>query len=109
MVRKDDIIKEIYTTRMMEELFKNMGIKDNDIDDLTQEIFVILLEYNEDKIIQMYEQKQLKWFIIKLIKNQYFSCNSPYYKKYKKYYTLVDGNIVNGECENEEQNNGCDE
>ena len=106
---RKDVVNEIYHSNLLNELFKNMGIKDNDFEDLMQEIFIILLEYDKDKIMKMYEQKQLKWFIIKLIKNQYFSCNSPYYKKYKKYYQLVDGNIMNGDCENEEQDNGSDE
>lgn len=106
---RKDIINEIYHSNLLNELFKNMGIKQNDFEDLMQEIFIILLEYDEEKINKMYELKQLKWFIIKLIKNQYFSANSPYYKKYKKYYQLIDGNIINGECENEEQDNGSDE
>lgn len=106
---RKDIINEIYHSNLLDELFNNMGVKQNDMDDLKQEIFIILLEYDEEKINKMYELKQLKWFIIKLIKNQYFSANSPYYKKYKKYYQLIDGNIINGECENEEQDNGIDD
>ena len=103
------IIENIYREEMLREIFENMGIKKDDWDDLEQEIFIILLDYDKDKIIQMWENKQLKWFIIKLIKNQYFSCNSPYYKKYKKYYQLVDGNIYNEKVDDEEQNIGSDE
>ena len=33
----------------------------------------------------MYERKQLKFFIVRIIMNQYFSKNSPFYKKYKLY------------------------
>lgn len=110
MVGKNGIIAEIYSSGILEELFKNMGVKENDIDDLKQEISMILLEYNSTKIIEMYEKKQLKFFLVKVIQNQYFSSNSPYYKKYKKYYQLVDGNIINSETENEgEEDNRGDE
>lgn len=78
-----------------------MGVNGGDIEDLTQEIYLILLEYDTEKIEQMYINGQLNFFIVKIINNQYFSANSPFYKKYKKYYNLIDGNIVNSETENE--------
>jgi DNA-directed RNA polymerase specialized sigma24 family protein len=36
-------------------------------DDLYQELMVILLEYNEDKLILIWEQKRIKWFIISIL------------------------------------------
>lgn len=98
---KNKIVEEIFNSNLLSTLFKNMSVKGNDFEDLQQEILLILLEYDDDKIIEMYNNKQLKWFIIKLIKNQYFSVNSPYYKKYKKYYNLIDGNITNGGVDSE--------
>ena len=68
-----------------------------DIDDLVQEVYVILLEYKPEKIIELWQNKQLKFFIVGIIKRQYHSKTSPFYKKYKKYYTIVDGNYVNNE------------
>lgn len=70
-----------------------MNVFDGDIDDLEQEVYAILLEYDSDKIIEMYNKKQLKFFIIGIITRQYFSKTSPFYKKYKKYYSLVDSNV----------------
>lgn len=98
---RNKIVEEIYNSNLLSTLFKNMSVKGNDFEDLQQEILLILLEYDEEKIIEMYNNNQLKWFIIRLIKNQYFSCNSPYYKKYKKYYNLIDGNIKNGGVDSE--------
>lgn len=98
---KNKIVEEIFNSNLLSTLFKNMCVRGTDFEDLQQEILLILLEYDDDKIIEMYNNKQLKWFIIKLIKNQYFSVNSPYYKKYKKYYKLIDGNITNGGVDNE--------
>lgn len=102
MCNKNDIIEEIARNKLIEELIKNMGIKDNDKDDLLQEIYMILLEYEEDKIVKLYNNNQLKFFIVRIIQNQYFSKNSPYYMKYKRYYKLVDENKkINTEIEDE--------
>lgn len=73
----------------------NMRVAQNDIDDLIQEIYIILLEYNKDKLIDLYNKKQLRYFLVGIIQRQYHSSTSPFYKKYKKYYTLVDENYIN--------------
>lgn len=99
------IIKEIYEENIVKDIIANMRVKSNDIDDLEQEIYMILLEYNKDRIIEMYEKNQLRYFIVGIISRQYNSKTSPFYKKYKKYYTLVDGNYINNEDVMEDDNN----
>lgn len=96
---KNRIINELATNKVVEELCCNMGVEQAYLDDLVQEIYLILLEYNEDKLIKMYERKQLKFFIVRIIMNQYFSKNSPFYKKYKMYDQKQD---YNKEIETEE-------
>lgn len=85
MDRKNNIIEVLAKEKTVETLCCNMGVEQAYIDDLIQEIYLILLEYNEDKLIKMFERKQLKFFIVRIIMNQYFSKNSPFYKKYKMY------------------------
>ena len=85
MDRKNNIIEALAKEKTVETLCTNMGVEQAYLDDLVQEIYLILLEYNEDKLIKMYERKQLKFFIVRIIMNQYFSKNSPFYKKYKLY------------------------
>lgn len=99
------IIKEIYEENIVKDIIANMRVKSNDIDDLEQEIYMILLEYNQDRIIEMYEKNQLRYFIVGIISRQYNSKTSPFYKKFKKYYTLVDGNYINNEDVMEDDNN----
>lgn len=108
MDRKNEIITEIYNSGMLADLLRNMGVKGNDIDDLTQEVYLILMEYDSNKIIELWDNKQMKFWLVRVITNQYFSKNSPFYKKYKKYYQLIDGNIVNNDTENEEYNGSDD-
>lgn len=99
------IIKEIYEENIVKDIIANMRVKSNDIDDLEQEIYMILLEYNKDRIIEMYKKNQLRYFIVGIISRQYNSKTSPFYKKFKKYYTLVDGNYINNEDVMEDDNN----
>lgn len=91
----DSIIYELYDKNIVRDIIINLKVKYNDIDDLEQEIYMILLTYDKDKIIDMYKKKQLNYFIVGIVKRQYNSRTSPYYKKYKKYYSIVDENTVN--------------
>lgn len=91
------ILDEIERENIVRDICVNINVSPNDIDDLVQEVYVILLEYKPEKIIELWQNKQLKFFIVGIIKRQYHSKTSPFYKKYKKYYTIVDGNYVNNE------------
>lgn len=96
------IIAEIYEQGIIREIIDNMRVSSIDADDLEQEIYVILLEYDKERIVELYEKKQLKYFIIGVIQRQYNSKTSPFFKKYKKYYTIVDANVLNNEEINDE-------
>ena len=89
------IMTEVYETDMVKDIIRNMKVSTSDAEDLEQEIYMILLEYNMDKIIEMYQNKQLKFFIVGVVQRQYNSKTSPFYKKYKKYYSIVDENTIN--------------
>lgn len=89
------IINELERNNTIRELCENMRVSSADIDDLVQEIYLILLEYDNEKVINIYNNKQLKFFLVGIIQRQYHSVTSPYYKKYKKYYSLIDANTIN--------------
>ena len=89
------IMTEVYETDMVKNIIRNMKVNSIDAEDLEQEIYMILLEYNRDKIVEMYQNKQLKFFIVGVVQRQYNSKTSPFYKKYKKYYSIVDENTIN--------------
>lgn len=96
------ILIELEEENVLREMCTNMNVSPNDMDDFVQELYVILLEYNQDKIIELYNKKQLKFFIVGIIQRQYHSKTSPFYKKYKKYYSIVDGNQINKQEINDE-------
>ncbi len=49
-------------------------------DDLFQELMIILLEYNETKLIDIYNKGYYKWFLVKTLTNQ-FNSNSERQKR----------------------------
>jgi hypothetical protein len=93
----NDVIEELYSNGVVREIIDNIGVRSDAADDLEQEIYMILLEYDQDKIMGMYEKGQLKFFIVRIVNNQWFSKTSPFYKKYKKYYSLIDEGSVNSD------------
>lgn len=86
-------------------IISNMAIKDEHRDDLFQEVVVILLEYDNQKLEAIYKKKQLKFFAARIICNQYYSVHSYFWKTYKKYedskYQLVD--FLHNETGNNEE------
>lgn len=88
------MLNKIANERLVEEICKNLGVSPKYMDDLVQEIYLILLEYNQEKLQYIYDKGQLNFFLTRIIKNQYFSNTSPFFKKYRKYYDMVDDNNV---------------
>ena len=73
------------------------------MDDLAQEIYLILLNYKDETIIAAHGRAELKFLIIRIIKNQFNSKTSAFYKVYRKgsFDSLVDELVnLDGEYEN---------
>lgn len=98
----NSIMTEVYETKLVKDIITNMKVSAIDYDDLEQEIYMILLEYNKQKIIELYNNNQLKYFIVGIVQRQYNSITSPFYKKYKKYYSIIDANVINKDDLNED-------
>lgn len=79
-----NIVEKLARDRVVEDMIKNMNINDYP-DDLAQEIYLILLEYDKEKIEDIYNKNQINFFISRIITNQAFSKNSPFYLNYKKW------------------------
>jgi hypothetical protein len=53
--------------------------------DLAQVIYLALLEYDNDTIVELYEKDQMNFFLVRIIKNQWYSKTSPFYNIYRKF------------------------
>ena len=56
-----------------------------DLKDLCQMVYLILLEYDESKLQDLWENDQMNFFLARIILNQYRSSNSPFHSIYRKY------------------------
>lgn len=88
----------------VKNIIANMSVKDAHKDDLFQELILILLQYNNKKLEEAYNKNQIKFFIARILCNQYYSVHSFFYKQYKKYednkYNLSEGlNKDDGEAD----------
>lgn len=87
MKTKYDIIAEMATNRQVEAMVQNIAHQSlsADLKDLCQMVYLALLEYEEDKIVDLWQKKQMPYFIARIILNQYRSSNSPFHSLFRKY------------------------
>lgn len=62
----------------------NICNSSNYVKDLTQEIFLILLETDNTKLNLLNDNNELKFYVSRIVKNNWNSKSSPFYYKYKK-------------------------
>lgn len=70
---------------MVETAIANIAKTNSDVlNDLSQEIYLDLLQKDEQKIVKLYESNQIRFFVVRMILNNLFSKNSPFYQTFKK-------------------------
>lgn len=48
-------------------------------------VYMILLEYDEAKLQDLWENDQMNFFLVRIILNQYRSSNSPFHTIFRKF------------------------
>lgn len=86
------MVNKIISSGVVEEIVDNLNVPDTYKEDLIQEIYLILLEYDQDKLNNIPE-KEIKYFVSRIIINNWNSKTSPFYTKYRKYYEYTDDTI----------------
>lgn len=56
-----------------------------DVEDLAQVVYLALLEYAEEKVVTMWKEGALRFFIARVVMNQYRSVNSPFFVQVRKF------------------------
>lgn len=81
------IIEALANERRVEALVENIAHHPltADLKDLCQMVYLVLLEYDETKLLDLWENDQINFFLARIIINQYRSSNSPFYKIFRKY------------------------
>ena len=92
---KTEIVEAIAKDRMVETMVTNIAHKpmSADLQDLSQMVYLILLEYDEQKIQDLWINNQMQFFIARIIINQYNSVTSPFHTIFRKFRLMVDESI----------------
>ena len=81
----DELSKNSTVEKIVNKLVSSSKNRFDFPDDLIQDIYVLLLEKDEDLIVNLYNKGELGFYLLKVARNQLLSKNSPYYTKYIKF------------------------
>lgn len=84
---KAHIIETLAEEKRVEALVENIAHHSltADLKDLCQMVYMILLEYDEAKLQDLWENDQMNFFLARIILNQYRSSNSPFHTIFRKF------------------------
>ena len=84
---KAHIIETLAQEKRVEALVENIAHHSltADLKDLCQMVYMILLEYDEGKLQDLWENDQMNFFLARIILNQYRSSNSPFHTIFRKF------------------------
>ena len=86
VTNKMTIIETLAKEKRVEALVENIAHHSltADLKDLCQMVYLVLLEYDDDKILDLWENDQINFFLARIIINQYRSSNSPFHTIFRK-------------------------
>lgn len=83
-----EIVASLAKDRRVEQMVQRIcrvSSLDADLKDLCQMVYVILLEYDDTMIKDLWESEEINFFILRIILNQYRSYTSPYHYIFRKW------------------------
>ena len=81
----DIIAREHLVDRIVNKLLSSSKNPFDCPEDLVQEIYLLLLQKDDDLIVNLYNEGELGYYILKVVRNQLLSVNSKYYYTYIKF------------------------
>lgn len=82
---KREIIERLAADQTVEQMVENIVRRHitGDLKDLCQMIYLFLLEYDEAKLVDIWEKGAIGFFIVRIIKNQYCLPSSRFLRAYR--------------------------
>lgn len=80
---KNEIVTQLARRRVVEGLCLNVahtGSLNADLQDLAQYVYVVLLQYDDAKVLAMWQAGALPFFLSRIIVNQYRSTTSNFHR-----------------------------
>ena len=79
------IAKEHLVERIVNKLLSSSKNPFDCPEDLIQEIYLLLLQKDDDLIVNLYNKDEIGFYLLKIARNQLLSVNSKYYYTYIKF------------------------
>ena len=92
---KNEILTEYWNLKEVNDAFSKMQPEELQYD-LKAEVFLVLCEMNDEKLIGMYERNELKFYIVRTMLNMIKSDRSSFYKNYRNHIEM-DNNTISKE------------
>lgn len=86
-----DIVREVAEARLVEEVVANIvrrPASHPDCQDLSQMIYEILLEYDNDKLYLCHSRGEMGRLVARIATRQYWSKTSPFYEQIRRFREL---------------------
>ena len=101
---RDEILSEFWKSKSVNEAFEKMQPVELQAD-LKAEVFLILCEMEEEKLIGLYERNELKYYMVRIMLNMIKSDRSSFFKNYRNYVELLENDVEVFESNPEETYN----
>ena len=88
---KEKVVEEIARTKLIQECIKVVtgGVWRSEYDDLVQDILIEML--NQTKIVDLYEKNQLRYYVMRIVRNNIQSNTSRFFYRYRRFSLLNSG------------------
>jgi len=83
LITKDDILVQLYKSDFIKDLIWTITSGNQLKEDLKSELFLILFEMDDRRILRAYNNNYLHYLCVNILKKQYHSKTSPFHKKFR--------------------------
>lgn len=83
-IKRNEILIEFWESKEVNDAISKMHPAELR-DDLKSEVFLILSEIDEIKLIDLYDRKILKFYVVRIMLNLVQSTDKKFYKKYRDF------------------------
>lgn len=82
---KEGVVEYIARSKLIQECIKVVtgGVWRSEYDDLVQDLLIEFLD--QEKIVDLYEKDQLRYYVVRVVRNNLQSCTSRFYYKYRRF------------------------
>lgn len=86
-----EVVEEVARTKLIQEciLIVTGGVWRSEYDDLVQDVLIELLD--QEKIVDLYKKGELKYYVVRVIRNNLQSCTSRFFYRYRRFSLLNSG------------------